>query len=387
MEQLILVLNTLSSALFLLGAVFMFLRANGSRSRLILAATFLWWFLDYLNRLIQTYVGGAPILVQEFFSPFFLIFGTMLVITLLPFSIETIRPGWINWKRGVLLFVPWFCISAFYFIVLAIRKEPVAVLDNFADFREQIGSFNVWFRIPLFGMIFGYLYGLLSVVTRHKFYYDRWCRDNFSDTWLMNIGWLKYFALGNWGISIFFVCMLFNMGYWPYVVHQLVIQFCFAMVFYKGLFQENPYSDHFFKETMNEEAALQLYETGENAQLKSVYADHVEEYKQIFEQWMKEHSPYTHQDFKLMDVAEVLPLNRTYLSRFFNDEYNASFSQVVQDYRIRKAQEIIRQDRNATVKDVAKNCGFISLSSFHAAFMKKIGMTPRQYKNSAATGQ
>ncbi len=387
MDQLILTLNTLSTAMFLLGAIFLFLRANGNRARLLLSATFLWWFLDNTNRLIHVYMDGQPIIVHEFFSPFFLIFGNLLAIMTYPFAVETIRPGWINWKRGALLFVPWLCTASIYFGTLAVTQEPIAELNDFADFARQIGSFNVWFRIPLFIMTFAYLCTLLYFMTRYKHYYDDWCRENYADTSRMDINWLKYFVWGNWGISIFFGFMVFNMGDWAYLLHQLVIQLCFGLTLYKTLFHENPYPDNFFRETMNEEMAIQLNETDESLLLKGTYTDHLEEYKMIFEEWMRERAPYTHMDFKLLDVAVVLPLNRTYLSRFFNDGYNASFSQVVQDYRIRKAQEIFEQDRNITVKEVAKNCGFISLSSFHSAFLKKTGLTPRQYKNSIAVKQ
>ncbi len=381
MEQLILVLNTVSAAMFLLGAIFLFLRANGNRARVILSATFLWWFLDNLNRLLHVYINGQEIVVYEFFSPFFLIFGNLLVIITFPFTLETIRPGWINWKRGALFFVPWLCTASTYFMVLAIKQEPIAVLDNLSDFVQQIGHFNVWFRIPLFAMFFAYMCALLLIITRYKFYYDRWCNENYPDTSRMNIEWLKHFVWGNWGIAIFFVFMLFNSGVWAFLAHQLVLQACFGIVLYKALFHENPYSSQFFEETLNEEAAIQLYEK-EESRLKDTYPDNsLEEYKAIFEEWMNSRTPYTHRDFKLMDVTKVLPLNRTYLSRFFNDGYNASFSQVVQEYRIKMAQELIDCNEKVVIKEVAKECGFISLSSFHATFLRITGMTPRQYKN------
>ena len=60
---------------------------------------------------------------------------------------------------------------------------------------------------------------------------------------------------------------------------------------------------------------------------------------------MAERKPYLRGDFKFMDVSEILPLNRTYLSRVFNDGFGDSFSGVVRDYRIRETEEMLSTAR------------------------------------------
>ncbi len=322
-----------------------------------------------------------------FFPPTVVITGTFILTLTLLYIFEVVRPGWVGWKRGAGVVLPWLGLTVLYHSVLRIEGEPVRVLSDATDMLDHIHEFNVWFRIPLFVLNLVYLIAMHWVLFHYRKYYKEWCTRNLSSPDNMDISWMTYFMCGLLLISVFYCFIIFRVWYWAYEAHQFFCFTTFAYLLYKGLFQENPYTENFFRETMNEELAIQLNETGESPLLKGTYTDHLEEYKMIFEEWMNERTPYTHMDFKLLDVAVVLPLNRTYLSRFFNDGYNASFSQVVQDYRIRKAQEIFEQDRNITVKDVAKNCGFISLSSFHSAFLKKTGLTPRQYKNSIAVKQ
>lgn len=133
-----------------------------------------------------------------------------------------------------------------------------------------------------------------------------------------------------------------------YVVHNIIIQLFFGFIFYKGFFHENPYPENFFRHTMNEEEArkneeveelpppltVDNVEQQEKSMNETVFLVKLPEYKTKVQQWMEETKPYLRKDFKLMDVAGVLPLNRTYLSQIFNEGWGESFSDVVRSYRI-----------------------------------------------------
>ena len=70
-------------------------------------------------------------------------------------------------------------------------------------------------------------------------------------------------------------------------------------------------------------------EQQEKSTNETVFLVKLPEYKTKVQQWMEETKPYLRKDFKLMDVAGVLPLNRTYLSQIFNEGWGESFSDVV----------------------------------------------------------
>lgn len=96
---------------------------------------------------------------------------------------------------------------------------------------------------------------------------------------------------------------------------------------------------------------------------------------------MTTRKPYLDPNFKLMDVADILPLNRTYLSRVFNDGFGDSFSSVVREYRIREAEWMLANRKEIPVGQIGELCGFSSPSAFHRAFVQSHdGLTPNRYR-------
>ena len=120
---------------------------------------------------------------------------------------------------------------------------------------------------------------------------------------------------------------------------------------------------------------------------ETVFLVKLPEYKTKVQQWMQETKPYLRKDFKLMDVAGVLPLNRTYLSQIFNEGWGESFSDVVRSYRIHYAEELLRNHPELTVNQVALKSGFTSPSALHRAFAQyHDGITPKQYREKENSG-
>ncbi|MDE6395063.1 MAG: helix-turn-helix domain-containing protein, partial [Duncaniella sp.] len=75
-------------------------------------------------------------------------------------------------------------------------------------------------------------------------------------------------------------------------------------------------------------------------------------------------------------VADRLDSNRTYVSRAINDS-GKSFTQIVNDYRIREAIAMISDlDANIPLKQICSDVGFSSSSTFYSTFQAVTGMTP-----------
>ena len=80
-------------------------------------------------------------------------------------------------------------------------------------------------------------------------------------------------------------------------------------------------------------------------------------------------------------VAERLGSNRTYLSRAVNDSTGKSFTQLVNDYRIREAIALISDmEANMPLKQICSEVGFSSISTFYSTFQSITGMTPARYR-------
>ena len=103
----------------------------------------------------------------------------------------------------------------------------------------------------------------------------------------------------------------------------------------------------------------------------------IPEYAATIRQWFDTH-PYFNQAFKLTDVQAVVPLNRTYLSRIFNEGLGESFSDYVRDRRMAEAMRLLTDGPDTPI---AEHCGFASHSSFHRAFVRFTGMKPGDYRS------
>jgi len=79
---------------------------------------------------------------------------------------------------------------------------------------------------------------------------------------------------------------------------------------------------------------------------------------------------------------QPLRTNRTYLSKLINEDFNLSFSDFINQYRVTYACELIMQDKQDRFSQtfIAEQSGFGSLSSFNRAFKKEMGVTPGEYR-------
>ena len=94
---------------------------------------------------------------------------------------------------------------------------------------------------------------------------------------------------------------------------------------------------------------------------------------------MDEEQLYLRCDLKLQDVAVRLNTNSSYVSECINSIRSQSFSQFVNTYRVRHAQELLRQQPDMKTATVAANSGFSTETSFFRNFKAVTGMTPREW--------
>lgn len=73
--------------------------------------------------------------------------------------------------------------------------------------------------------------------------------------------------------------------------------------------------------------------------------------------------------------------NPTYLSRFFKQETGSNLSDYINEVRIKRALELIR-NRDVRINEIASRIGFESSSYFTMFFKKRMGVTPNEYRAS-----
>lgn len=117
-------------------------------------------------------------------------------------------------------------------------------------------------------------------------------------------------------------------------------------------------------------------ETKEN---KESSAETNAEYRHILEEWMEKEKPYLNPAFRLLDLRQVLPLNRTYLSQLINSEYGCSFYQFVTHYRVEEAKRLLHEQPAMKMQDIAEHCGFSSPTVFARIFARETGKNPSEW--------
>ena len=96
-------------------------------------------------------------------------------------------------------------------------------------------------------------------------------------------------------------------------------------------------------------------------------------------QLMDNEQLYLRSELKVQDIATRLNTNSTYISQCINSSLGQSFSQFVNTYRIRHAQDMLRRQPDAKISLVASESGFSSEVSFFRNFKAITGMTPREW--------
>lgn len=116
--------------------------------------------------------------------------------------------------------------------------------------------------------------------------------------------------------------------------------------------------------------------------------DKIEEIVNAVNTQLQVHKVHLNSSLTLSAFAGKVGTNTTYLSNVLNQALNSNFATLLNFYRIEEAKKMLKQhvaDKSSKIDNldiIAENCGFRSVSAFHANFKKITGMTPGQYKKS-----
>jgi AraC-like DNA-binding protein len=160
---------------------------------------------------------------------------------------------------------------------------------------------------------------------------------------------------------------------------NLLLTFLFSYSIEQILFRKDPWDN-----MTDAEEADPTENEGETAvpaieKKQSDLTDAQSEKARKLEQWMQTEKPYLNPNLKLIDLMQVLPMNRTYLSEFINTTYGCTFYQFVTRYRIEEAKRLMRECPELKLADVAARSGFASPSAFTKIFTKEMGQTPSEW--------
>lgn len=277
-------------------------------------------------------VGGTP---DDPLYNASLTVGNIIAWLLFIYPSQVLRPGWLTWTKAFWAVIP---------------MVVVGVIDFF------VPANLIW-------LIMLYPAGIFLMLCRHVRKYRQWCEDNFSSMDKIDVQWIVRYLiiLALLGVSYYFI------AFWYVPNRMFTQQWMLTLILAYGteqiLFRKDPWAEMEQEDTYQQEQVQ----------------DHDHVMRTRLDQWMATERPYLNPDFRLADLRTVLPLNRTYLSQFINNEYSCSFYQWVNHYRLEDAQKLMTDHPDMKLTDVAYACGFSSYTVFSRVFTREKGLTPRDW--------
>ena len=261
------------------------------------------------------------------------VFAWMLMI----YPSISIRPGKYNWRRGALFLLP--------VVVLGI----IDYLLPF-DLRILIALYPIW---------------MMGVVFRNIRRYHLWCEDNFSTLDDIDAQWIvRYMVMVVLsGLVFYYLCVSDDPA--RAFTQQWYLMFVLGYTTDQVLHRPDPW------ERLRSTAVEEEKDEPDPANAA---------YRATLEAWLEKEKPYCNPDFQLTDLRQVLPLNRSYLSRFINTEYGCSFYQWVNGLRVAEAKRLMTEQPDLKIQDIADRCGFSSRRVFSQIFTRETGTTPTEWK-------
>ncbi len=337
--------NFLNPALSLAFAVLCFFGAaqclrhlENNRIRKVWAIILILWGLWELVMVVMFKTANNPFRVgNELMESAPMLAACVFAWLLFIYPCISMRPGKFNWGRGALFILPVAVLGVIDYVLPA-------------DLRILIALYPVW---------------LMYVGFRRVHRYRQWCEENFSTLDNIDAQWIVRYIIMVMlaGLVFFYLCVSDDPA--RAFTQQWYLMFVLGYTTDQVLHRPDPW------ERLHSTAVEE-----EKEETNPAYAA----YRATLEAWLAKEKPYLNPDFQLLDLRQVLPLNRTYLSQLINAQYGCSFYQWVNDLRIKEAKRLLTENPEMKLKDIAQQSGFSSTTVFSRIFIRETGMTPRDWK-------
>ncbi len=262
--------------------------------------------------------------------------GDLLAWLILAYPSELLHPGWLTWKNSLK------------------RLLPVVVLGVI----DMMVPWDLRWLLALVPVVW------VAMLFRHLHDYRRYAEENYGSVEQTDEKWVIRYLNMVLVLGISYVYLCFSEEPTRLFTQQWLMLFVTIYTNDQVIFRAKPWIENAEEEEEEEEEA----KTESGA-----------EYREKLEQWMETEKPYLNPEFRLNDLRQVLPLNRTYLSQLINAEYGCTFYQFVTNYRIEEAKRLMKEKPDLKMQDIAEQCGFSSPVVFSRIFTRETGMTPREW--------
>lgn len=373
------ILSLIISFLFVLFAVFLLtVKSNNRISNILIASFLMITAFDISVYYYANVVTIHPILEMlrirssEFKSPLFFLY--ILSVIYQDFRFKYIHlANVLPFIISVLILFPRFFLAGF--------DQQETFLANYVDMPEI-----KWIAFFSYAVSLVYIIASYVVIKRYK--------TVVLENYAVNASLTTYYFLHQLviliiiGFSLTFIkeVFLFNASFALINIARIVI-LIFGLFFSSWLVLKALHRPKLFrgidekilpiKEVLVEKTTESIPTIKENKAIEQQIQD--------LKKYMLEEEPYLDSSLTVHKLSRQLNLPSRELSILINHHINQHFFEFINEYRIKKAMEILSDYRlkDLTISEILYQVGFNSKSSFNTAFKKITSLTPSAYRKVA----
>ncbi len=83
-------------------------------------------------------------------------------------------------------------------------------------------------------------------------------------------------------------------------------------------------------------------------------------------------------------VGSELGITGNYVFKLFKEYYGTSFHKYIEQMRMDCAKQFLKEEQNKTIKGIAFESGYASITTFYKAFKKNFGISAGAYRKSVS---
>ena len=310
---------------------------------------------------------------------------TFSSLSVYPFYYWYIRTLTIDIKiklKNLLFLLPAFVFACAEYLVYQLMdaSESLNFFHGFVHQKALISSpgllFQVQKNIYIFSRIVFALQIIVFMVAGHRLVvrYNKKIANFYSDLQSRSLNWVKLLLysiiLTSIASSVFNVLgrAAFENSAYLLLFPSLIFSILLFLIGFQGFMQNHNIVDlEKDQEVQNE------------VNIKDYAHNHLKD--KLIKLFVKEQL-YKQSDLKITHVCKHLNTNRTYVSSLINKDFNCTFVEFVNSYRIEEAKKLLADLslKNYSLNYISELSGFGSLNTFIRIFKQKEGITPGRFR-------